>query len=159
MSKVKKGLLLLTTLLFINMVKAQTIDDGRKFLYYQKYNSAKAVFQKLFSANPADGDAAYWLGQTLIAPDEDKDIAGAKEVYRKALEANSNNALVIAGMGHVELLEGKTQDARNHFETAISLSGGKSVAVLNAVGFANADFLSKYGDAGYALEKLKRIGS
>ena len=156
MKKVKTGLLLLTTLMFVNSVKAQTIDDGRKFLYYDKYNSAKAVFQKLVSANPADGDAAYWLGQTLIAPDEDKDIAGAKEVYRKALEASSNNALLIAGMGHVELLEGKTQDARNRFETAISLSGGKNVAVLNAVGYANADFLSKYGDAGYALEKLKQ---
>lgn len=156
MKKVKNGLLLLTTLLFINLVKAQTIEDGRKFLYYQKYNSAKAVFQKLVSANPADGDAAYWLGQTLIAPEEDKDIAGAKEVYRKGLEANSNNALLIAGMGHVELLEGNTQDARNRFETAISLSGGKNVTVLNAVGFANADFLSKSGDAGYAIDKLKQ---
>ena len=53
--------------------------------------------------------------------------------------ANSNNPLLLAGMGHIELLEGKTQDARNRFETAISLSQGKNVAVLNAVGFANVN--------------------
>jgi tetratricopeptide (TPR) repeat protein len=57
-------------------------------------------------------------------------------------------------MGHIELLEGKTQPARNHFETAISLSSGKSIEVLDAVGFANADFDSKLGDANYAVEKL-----
>jgi tetratricopeptide (TPR) repeat protein len=155
MKKVKSGLLLMIMVMFANMVWSQTIDDGRKFLYYQKYTSAKNVFQKLVSTNPADADAVYWLGQTLIAPDEDKDITSAKALYQTALALNSNSALLIAGMGHIELLEGKTQDARNRFETAISLSGGKNVAVLNAVGFANADFLSKYGDAGYAIEKLK----
>jgi tetratricopeptide (TPR) repeat protein len=59
-------------------------------------------------------------------------------------------------MGHVELLEGKTQDARNRFETAISLSQGKSIPVLNAVGYANGNPESKNGDAAYAIEKLKQ---
>jgi predicted Zn-dependent protease len=59
-------------------------------------------------------------------------------------------------MGHIELLEGKTQQARSHFETAISLSSGKNILVLDAVGFANGDFDSKYGDAAYAVEKLQQ---
>ncbi|RYG33485.1 MAG: tetratricopeptide repeat protein, partial [Chitinophagaceae bacterium] len=58
--------------------------------------------------------------------------------------------------GHVELLEGKKADAKNRFETAISLSKGKNVGVLNAVGFANANPDSKNGDAAYAIEKLKQ---
>ncbi|HMK05427.1 MAG TPA: tetratricopeptide repeat protein [Ferruginibacter sp.] len=156
MKKIKSMLFLLVAVLAVNFGKAQSIEEGKKFLYYEKYISAKNVFQQLVSANPGNADAAYWLGQTLIAPDEDKDIAAAKEVYRKALAANSNNPLLIAGMGHIELLEGKTQDARNRFETAISLSQGKNIAVLNAVGFANGDFDSKLGDAGYAVEKLKQ---
>jgi tetratricopeptide (TPR) repeat protein len=56
-------------------------------------------------------------------------------------------------MGHVELLEGKKTDARSRFETAISLSKGKDVAVLNAIGRANAD---KNGDVDYAIEKLNQ---
>jgi tetratricopeptide (TPR) repeat protein len=154
MKNLKFTLILLTGILAVGFTYAQGIEDGKKFLYYEKFISAKNVFQQLLTANPNNEEAAYWLGQTLIAPDEDKDIEGAKAVYQKGLTANPNSALLNAGMGHIELLEGKTQQARNHFETAISLSGGKSIDVLDAVGFANGDFDSKYGDAAYAVEKL-----
>ncbi len=154
MKNLKFTLILFSSLLAVSFSMAQTIDEGKRFLYYEKFISAKNVFQQLLTANPANDEAAYWLGQALILPDEDKDIEGAKAVYQKGLTANPNSALLNAGMGHVELLEGKTQQARNHFETAISLSGGKSIDVLDAVGFANADFDSKYGDAAYAVEKL-----
>ena len=151
----KSGMLLLFVLFLSILLKAQTIDEGKNFLYYEKYKSAKTVFEKLIAANPNDVDAAYWLGQTLIAPDDKTpaDIAAAKALYQKTLMANSNSALLLVGMGHIELLEGKSQDARNHFETAISLSQAKVVPVLNAVGFANVN--AKNGDAAYAIEKLK----
>lgn len=155
MKKMKSGVLFLAVLFLSVNLKAQTIDQGKSFLYYEKYKSAKTVFEKLVAANPNDVDAAYWLGQTLIAPDDKTaaDVAAAKALYQKTLMANSNSALLLAGMGHIELLEGKTQDARNHFETAISLSQAKVVPVLNAVGFANVN--AKNGDAAYAVEKLK----
>ena len=156
MKNLKFTLILLTGLLAISFSQAQTIEDGKKFLYYEKFISAKNVFQQMLSANPANEEAAYWLGQTLIAPDEDKDIEGAKAVYQKGLAANANSALLNAGMGHIELLEGKTQQARSHFESALSLSGGKNIMVLDAVGFANAEFDSKSGDAAYAVEKLQQ---
>lgn len=154
MSKFNKGFLLLVAVLFTGLVKAQTIQEGKDLLYYEKYVSAKELFQKLVDANPNNTEAVYWLGQALLGPDNNKDIAGAKALYLKTLSANSSDALLTAGVGHVELLEGKTQEARNHFETAISLSGGKSIAVLNAVGMANGDFYSKAGDANYAIQKL-----
>jgi Flp pilus assembly protein TadD len=154
MSKIKAAVLFLTTMVFANFVTAQSIDEGKKFLYYEKYKSAKSVFEKLLAANPNNADAAYWLGQTIIASD-DNNVSGAKDLYRKTLEANSNSALLTAGMGHIELIEGKTQDARNRFETAISLSQGKSIPVLNAIGLANGNFDSKNGDAAYAVDKLK----
>jgi len=156
MKKLKFTLILLSSLMVVRLVNAQSIDDGKKFLYYEKFISAKNAFQGLLNANPANEEAVYWLGQTLIAPDEDKDIAGARAIYAKGLAANPNSALLNAGMGHVELLEGKTQEARNHFETAISLSKGKSIDVLDAVGFANGDFDSKLGDGTYAVEKLQQ---
>ena len=43
----------------------------------------------------------------------------------------------------IELLEGKTNDARQRFETAISLSKAKDIDVLNAIGQANADVNAK----------------
>lgn len=154
MNKIKAAVFFLSTLVIVNFAQAQSIEDGRKFLYYTKFISAKNVFEKLLAANPNNVDAAYWLGQTLITQ-ETPDIAAAKKLYQTSLAANSNSALLTAGMGHIELIEGKTQDARNRFETAISLSQGKSIPVLNAVGAANADFESKNGDGAYAVEKLK----
>lgn len=154
MKNLKFTLILLSSLLAVSFSNAQTIDDGKKFLYYEKFISAKNAFQQLITANPNNDEAIYWLGRTLIAPDEDKDIEGAKALYEKGLAVNPNSALLNAGLGHVELLEGKTQQARNHFETALSLAGGKSIDVLDAVGFANGDFDSKFGDAAYAVEKL-----
>jgi predicted Zn-dependent protease len=149
MNKIKSALLVCSILCIATIVKAQSIDDGKKLFYYEKYISAKDVFNKLVTANPNDVDAAYWLGQTAL---QLNDTASAQALYQKTLMANSNSALLIAGLGHIELLQGKTADAHNRFETAISLSNSKNAAVLNAIGFANVE--AKTGDVAYAIDKL-----
>jgi tetratricopeptide (TPR) repeat protein len=150
MRKIKIITLLSVLLLCCNILFAQNPDEGKRFLYYERYNSAKDVFSKLVNSNPNNADAVYWLGQALIGQE---DIAGAKALYLKALTANPNSPLLLTGIGHIELLENKPNDARNRFETAISLSKGKDANVLNAIGRANVD--AKDGDATYAIEKLK----
>ena len=157
MSSIKFGLLALFALLLSSTMKAQTLDEGKKFMYYERYQSAKNVFQKLVEVAPVNPEAVYWLGISIMAGADysTKSLAEAKEIYRKALEANSNSALLIAAMGNIELREGKTQDARNRFETALSLSQNKDLLVLTAVGMANSDFDNKYADPAYAIEKLK----
>jgi tetratricopeptide (TPR) repeat protein len=153
MNKIKTGLLFFVSIFVSAGIMAQSLDEGKKFMYYERYKSARDIFQKLVDANPNNTDAAYWLGQSMILSDN-ADIAGAKSLYQKTLMNNSNSALLLAGMGHLELLEGKEQDAKNRFETAISLSQGKNKDVLNAVGFANVQ--AEKGDANYAAEKLKQ---
>lgn len=153
MNKLKLGLLFFTALFFSGLSKAQTLEEGKKFMYYEKYKSAKGVFEKLVAANPNNLDAVYWLGQSMIQADATNDIAGAKALYQKTLMNNSSSPLLLAGMGHIELLEGKKQDARNRFETALSLTQSKNAAVLNAIGFANVNATD--GDADYAVQKLQ----
>ena len=153
MSKFKLGMLFLITLFVSTLLKGQTIDEGKKFIYYERYKTAKEVFEKLVAANPNNLDAVYWLGQAMILPDDNKDIEGAKALYQKTLMSNSSSPLLLVGMGHIELLEGKTQDARNRFETALSLSQSKNVSILNGIGFANVN--ADKGDADYAIDKLK----
>lgn len=158
MKNIKIGTAFLIALFFSNFIHAQSIEDGKKFMYYERYKSARDVFQKMLNTNPNNDEAAYWLGQALISPDDrtQKDIAEAKTLYQTKLSANPNSALLMAGIGHIELIEGKKQDARNHFEAAISLSQGKSIPVLNAIGYANGNPDQKNGDAGYAVDKLKQ---
>ncbi|MES2848326.1 MAG: tetratricopeptide repeat protein [Bacteroidota bacterium] len=154
MNKFKSGLLFFAAVFFSGLLKAQTLEEGKKFMYYERYKSAKGVFEKLVAANPNNVDAVYWLGQAMVLPEENSDVAGAKALYQKTLMNNSNSALLLAGMGHIELLEGKAQDAKNRFETAVSISQGKNKDVLNAIGFANVQ--APNGDADYAVQKLRQ---
>jgi Tfp pilus assembly protein PilF len=62
--------------------------------------------------------------------------------------------MLLVGNGEIMLMEGKKDEARQQFETAINMTKGKDVDVLNAIGLANVD--AKQGDATYAIEKLKQ---
>lgn len=135
-----------STLLF-----AQKVEDGKKFYYYERYKSAKDALESVLSANPNNIDAVYWLGQTLLAQ---KDSVGAKNLYQKLLQQNGSAPLVLAGIGQIELMEGKVNDARQRFEMAVNLTKGKDIDVLNAIARANIN--AKPGDANYAIEKLNQ---
>lgn len=132
-----------------NMLFAQSVEQGKKFLYYERYKSARENFEKVLASNPNNIEATYWLGQTML---EQKDSTAAKNLYQKALASNGNAPLILVGMGELELREGKANDARQRFETAISLTKAKDIEVLNAIGRANVN--EKAGDANYAIEKL-----
>jgi tetratricopeptide (TPR) repeat protein len=147
MTKIKIGIVAVV-LLMSNLVFAQTLDDAKKLIDYERYGSAIEALEKLYAANAGNVEVQYWLGQAYI---EGKKTDKAKQVYQKALETNGSNPLLLVGMGHIELLEGKKNEARQRFETAISLTKGKDIPVLNAIGKANT---SKNGDADYAIEKL-----
>ncbi len=144
--------LLLTVTFLGGTVKAQTLEEGKQFLYYERYASAQAAFEKVLNANPNNIDAVYWLGQTMIHRRDTRDTAGAKALYQKMLATNGNAPLLLVGMGHIELLYGNKTDSRQRFETAISLTKEKDINVLNAVAYANID--AKAGDPNYAIQKL-----
>jgi len=143
-------------LLIGNILFAQSIQEGKQFLNYERYQSAEGVFQKLLAANPNNTEAAYWLGQTYLDPNREPiDTVAAKALYQKTLQANPNDALMMIGVGQIELMEGNKTDARNRFETAINNTKKKNLAdVLYAVGRANIE--PKDGDILYGIDKLKQ---
>jgi tetratricopeptide (TPR) repeat protein len=137
-----------------NVLFAQTVEQGKKFLYYERFKSAKETFDKVLASNPNNLEAVYWLGQTLLDKKNTlRDTVAAKALYQKYLTQNGNAPLLLAGMGQIELTEGKTNEARQRFETALNLTKNKEVDVINAVANANVD--ASGGDAAYAIEKLK----
>ncbi len=101
MKKIKTGLMFVSLVLLSGFLFAQSVEDGKTMMYYERYKSAKDIFQKILASNPANEEAAYWLGQTYLASDEvtAKDIADAKALYQAKLSANPNSPLLIAGMG------------------------------------------------------------
>ncbi|MBS1565647.1 MAG: tetratricopeptide repeat protein [Bacteroidetes bacterium] len=134
-------------------VLAQSVDQGKKFLYYERYRSAKEQFEKAIASNPNNLDAVYWLGQVLLdEKNPEKNQAAAKDLYQKALGTNGSAPLILVGMGQIALTENNTNDAKQRFETAISLTKSKDIDILNRVAAANVN--TKAGDANYAIEKL-----
>ena len=142
--------LTLTMVFGIEISSAQTIQDGKKLLLQQRYQSAKSTMEKVLAAGPTNPESIYWFSQVLL---EMKDVNGAKEALRKGMEgANGSNPLLLVAMGQTELAEKKVNDARQRFETAISLTKAKDIAVLVAIGKAN---LEDGGDPAYGIEKIK----
>ncbi|HEY0066842.1 MAG TPA: tetratricopeptide repeat protein [Flavisolibacter sp.] len=134
---------------------AQNVQEGINHLYAERYQSAKATFEKLVAANPNNLEATYWLGQTHIASNN---TAAAKSLYDKALASNGNAPLILVGAGHIDLMEGRSNEARQRFEAAITASRGKKgddPAVINAIARANID--AKTGDVAYAITKLTAL--
>lgn len=159
----KKTALTLLALAFTSAIAfAQSVDDGIKFLYYEKNKSAKEVLQKLVNEKPKDATAIYWLGQAYI---QDKDYNAAKTLYQKALTDGVNDPWIWVGAGEVELLTGgDVNSAKQKFEQAITATtatkgknkGNPDPAILTAIGRANAAGSSKQGDPEYGIEKLKK---
>ena len=164
----KRTISLLVAIIFsVTILKAQSVTDAIKLMQYAKNKSAKEMLQKLYVANDKDANTIYWLGQSMIALD---DINGAKSLYQKSLQAGVNDGLLYIGMAHVDLLEGGDwNSAMQKFESAITTTaetrgknkGKAPVAIYNAIGRANCighlvkDGSSKFGNADYAIEKLK----
>lgn len=140
----------IAALFFTSVVTAQTVQEGRKLLLSQRYRSAKETMEKVVAAAPSNPEAIYWLAQVLF---ESKNTAEAKEVLRKGMEgSNGSNPLLLVAMGQAELIEKKVNDARQRFETAISLTKSKDANILSAIGKAN---LEDGGDYAYGIEKIK----
>ncbi|MBX2930797.1 MAG: hypothetical protein KF781_02485 [Chitinophagaceae bacterium] len=149
-------------ILFVGIVNAQKIEDGKKYLSFQKNKSALNLFQSLYNANTKSAENIYWYGQALLA---NKNIAEAKNVYQKALQDGINEPLIWIGSGHVELAEkGDLNSAKQKFEQAITATtptkgrnkNKPDADILNAIGRANAYGDSKIGDPNYGIEKLRQ---
>lgn len=153
----KSAVVLFFAAMFSFQAKAQSVQEGVAHLLAERYLSARQSFEKLTSANPNNLEAIYWLGQTLLAQD---DLAGAKTLYQKTLATNGNAPWVLAGMGHIHLLEGRTAEARQSFDAAIAAAKGRKgtdPGILTAVARANVQTYTdqkKVGDVNWAIKLL-----
>jgi tetratricopeptide (TPR) repeat protein len=140
------------TMIVVVQSWAQSVQEGINHLYAERFESAKGIFDRMTASNPNNLEATYWLGQTLIKMNN---VPAAKSLYEKTLAANGNAPMILAGMGQIDLIEGKTNEARQRFEAAINASRtkkGDDPNVLAAVARANVD--TKAGDVAYAIQKL-----
>jgi Flp pilus assembly protein TadD len=134
-----------------NYLLAQSIEDGLKDLYYDKYQSAKQTFEKIIASKP-DDRAYYYLGMAELGL-ENK--AGAAAAFQKGLQAVPTSPLLQAGLGRIDLLNGDAAAAKQKFESANLVTQGANAEVARAIADANTEV--KGGDRGYALSVMQKL--
>ncbi len=149
---------LISGMLFATGLKAQSIQEGVNNLYAGRVKSASSIFDKLLAVNPTNIDAIYWQGQVFLDDEEIRAtrLANARAWYEKGIQATNGAPLLQVGLGHIELLEGKSNEARQHFETALTLTRGKKgddPIIETAIGRAISD--AKNADYDYAVHLLE----
>lgn len=149
---------LIAGLLCSSGMKAQTLQEGMNHLYAGRVKNATGVFEKMIAQNPNNIDAIYWLGQTKLEGDEimSSRIAEARSIYEKALQTTNGAPLIKVGMGHVDLLAERKDEARQEFETALTMTrkkNGDDPAIETAIGRAIID--AKGADYKYAVRLLE----
>mgnify|MGYP000891139809 CR=1 FL=1 len=146
----KKAFLVAAGVFSASALLAQSVDEGKKMLYYERYESAKNIFAKEISANPQNGEAYYYLTQTFIA---DGKVGSADSLLKTVNSAAAADPLVKIATGHVQLLNGNKAEATRLFGEAVAGAKKKEQADLS-VKVARAHVDAKDGDVDYALQLL-----
>lgn len=154
-----KKLFILTAIFLAGslIAKAQTIEDAKKYIYYEKYESAKTTLQSLIAKGDASSDTWYWLAETYL---KQQNLDSASKVLlsnpNQLFQQNSfkEDPLFFIGWAHVLLDSGNTVEARRITEEVLKATKYKSADVLLAAARANVD--SKNGDLTWAIELLDK---
>lgn len=140
------------------IIQAQSLDDAKKQIYYERHETAKSELKSLIAKGDASPEAYYWLGEVYL---EEGDVDSAKNLlegkpaqFLQQGVSMKKNPLVFVGWAHVLLDEGKTVEARQEMQKIIDAGKNKDAEALWAIGKANVD--SKYGDSTWAIQVLQR---
>src|SRR5690554_1051026 len=91
----------LSTMFAMN-VHAQSVDEGIKMYYYEKYQSSKNILQPLAAS---DDVANYYLGLATLSLE---DTLGAKQIFANKPNSYHNQA----GLARISFLQRNAADAK-----------------------------------------------
>ncbi len=139
-------------------IRAQTVADAKRYIYYDRLESAKQVLQSIIKNEASSPDAWYWLGEIYLKQNK-IDSAGfiLQEGTRYFSGKNFSSdkyPLLAVGRAHVLLDEGKTAAAKKEMGLVIASAKKRDFLSLWAVARAHID--SKNGDVNRAVELLKK---
>lgn len=147
-----KKILLLTGMITTGFAgNAQSIEDGARQIYYERYNSAENTFKQLVKADPMNAEAWFGLSKTYLLQNKADE---AITTLRSAPATVYTAPYYKAAIGWALLSQDKKDSAALYFGDALKQTKEKDAAILSAV--AQAHIESKPGDAAYAVEILNK---
>jgi predicted Zn-dependent protease len=66
----KKGLIGLLCAMNSLVAISQTLDDAKKYIYYERYKTAEDLLQKMVTTEPANAEAWYLLSKACLLSDD-----------------------------------------------------------------------------------------
>lgn len=147
----KKIALLVSTIAGALVLQAQSLDAGKKFFYYQRYQSAEVAFHDQLKQTPENAEAWLWLVKSYAAQNETRQ---AIDSFKLAPASLKEEPYYMLASGTVQLLNNNPAEARQLFEKAIDETKGKNATILGLVAEANVE--AEKGDVNYAIEVIGR---
>ena len=132
----KKWLLSIMILLTGTISFCQSIDTGKKLMYYERWEGAEQNFEKLISQDSSNLDAYYWLTEVLI---EKEKLEEARQLEKKLNDYLTTNSQVERSMldrireAELLLLSGDVGAARLIFDDLLKKTKEKNPDVLIAI--------------------------
>lgn len=154
-----KKLLILAPVLFAAVIThSQTIEEAKKHIYYERYESARNILEAEINKGNPSPDAYYYLGELLMKQNELAKATKVMEEGKKYFDTHNYSLkeypLLYIGYAHTLLDTGRTSDARKIMEEAIKAGKNKNPVSLLAAARANIE--SKNGDPNWAMYLLKK---
>lgn len=147
---------MITTILFAAIFSfGQSLEQGKQFMYYERWESAENTLRQLVQQQPQEMDNYYWLAACLL---EQNKKAEAKQLLATANELVAKGAkespLLKVAAGELLLHDSLHAEATQKFEEALKDTKQKNPEVLVAV--ARAYLNAKRTDYDYVLSLLDK---
>lgn len=135
------------------MVQAQDLEQAKKAIDAEQYDKAKSILKAILKTKPADGRAAFLLGNVYLKQSVED---SAQFTYNKGLSAAEGGKFNQIGLGQLDLQSGNVTAAKAKFDLAVQGMRKKEVEeyVYIAQAYMNAE-KPDYQAALTVLEKAK----
>ena len=155
MNKVK--ILSIALLAIITTSQAQDINQAKKAIDAEQFESAKTILKSIINAKPANGTASFYLGNVYMLQNN---IDSAKIYYQKGLSGSEGARLNNIGFGLIDLDNGNAEAAEQKFALATKDLRKKDIEEYIFIGRAYTFSLKPdYKKAIEYLTKAKLINS
>lgn len=113
MNKVK--ILSIALLAMVTISRAQDLNQARKAIDAEQFESAKTILKSIIQAKPTNGTAAFYLGNVYLLQNY---ADSAKIYYQKGLTGSEGARLNHIGLGLIDLDNGNAAAAEEKFALA-----------------------------------------
>ncbi|AOW08308.1 tetratricopeptide repeat protein [Flavobacterium gilvum] len=149
MNKVK--VLSIALLAVVSASQAQDLNQAKKAIDGEQFESAKKILKSIINAKPTNGTADFYLGNVYLLQNNSD---SAKVFYQKGLAGSEGARLNNIGLGLIDLDNGNTTGAEEKFALATKDLKKKDIEELIYIGRAYT--ISTKPDYKKALEYLNK---